>query len=366
MVVKRLKRYKDLPYEEKRKVVSLVFEEAKRMKQEGKRINYHELSRIVLTKMGVHLGHSTIRGWFTGLYKPMGGYKAIRRPPDEHSQVIRGLALTDITCSRRWQTIMLTLHTTKDFFIYSLQRFFIRYGFVAVKPTLIRQKAEWEMRAYFDYSQWSRELQRPIFELTEGERLKLLSGAISGDGWIVLHNINQRRINFAVGLSSIQKSKTLLFHKVLESLKIRHCLAKRLYEDSRTEDSTTQPRPHYEYMVIVVARNAVKRLLAHLKLLQPFREVKRVLALRFIEKDVLDRDLVKPVWEYLRVVEKYSTIRSQIRACELIPDERFDKKNLNKQRMLKQLRRKLYKYADAVRNLKPRATRIISGIKPSP
>jgi len=35
-------RYRDLSYEEKRKVVSLVFEEAERMKQEHKRINYHD------------------------------------------------------------------------------------------------------------------------------------------------------------------------------------------------------------------------------------------------------------------------------------------------------------------------------------
>ena len=117
-------------------------------------------------------------------------------------------------------------------------------------------------------------------------------------------------------------------------------------------------------MVIIVRRNAVKRLLAHLKLLQPFREVKRILALRFIEKDMLDRDLVKPIWEYLKIVEKYSTIRSQIRACELIPDEKFDKKHLNKQWIIKQLRRELYKYADMVRELKPTATKIISDFRP--
>ena len=76
-----------------------------------------------------------------------------------------------------------------------------------------------------------------------------------------------------------------------------------------------------------------------------------------------DRDLVKPVWEYLRVLEKHSTIRSQIRACKLIPDEEFDKKRLSKQRMLKQLRRKLYRYADMVRELKPTATKMISGLR---
>jgi len=90
-------RYRDLSHEEKRKVVSLVFKEAERMKQEHKRINYHGLSRIIFMKTGVTLSHVTIRYWIVGIRRPMGKFKAIRRPPDEDAQIVRGLILTDIS-----------------------------------------------------------------------------------------------------------------------------------------------------------------------------------------------------------------------------------------------------------------------------
>jgi len=112
-----------------------------------------------------------------------------------------------------------------------------------------------------------------------------------------------------------------------------------------------------------MAESAVKHLLISLRLVEPFRDVKRIIALQFIEKDMLDADLVKPVWRYLRAVEKASTIRSQIIACEQIPDEKFARKNLDKQRILKELYRRLYEYADRVMGLRPAAVKIISGLR---
>ncbi|RLE67669.1 MAG: hypothetical protein DRJ43_06985 [Thermoprotei archaeon] len=360
-------RYRDLSYEEKRKVVSLVFEEAERMKQEHKRINYHELSRIIFMKTGVTLSHVTIRYWIVGIRRPMGKFKAIRRPPDEDAQIVRGLILTDINPEYDLHTIWLSLGTTKDFFAYSVQRFLTKYGWATAKPSLIGSTPSWWTSASLDYRSWIHELQKPIERLTNEGRMKLLSGVISGDGCITLHSTNQKRIGFSIILCSVQRRKAEIYHRVLESMSIPHNLAKTRVrgKQGRIEDLVIRTRSYYEYKVIIERRDAVKRLLADLQLLQPFREIKRILALRFIEKDMLDRDLVVPVWNYLRVLEKYSTARSQIRACELIPDEEFDKKHLDKQRMLKQLRRELYEYADIVRELKPTATRIISDVRPS-
>ena len=365
MVVKRLKRYRDLPYEEKRKVVSLVFEEAKRMKENGKGINYSELSRMVLMKAGIVLHYNTIRQWLTGKRTPLRvgrPLKAIRRPPDNDGQVVRGLTLTDLHREDLPHTIFLTLRTTKDFFAISTQRLLSRYGWVNVSPVLNCSEPRWMTTASLAKEQWIHELEKPIHELTKIEKLKLLSGSISGDGWISAYIRQSRKsIEFVIGLVSTQKSKAQIYHRVLESLSIPHGLTKQKTRPSKSNIRTTAP---YTYRVIIASKTAVKYLLTNLRLLQPFREVKRILALRFIEKDMLDRDLVKPIWEYLRVLEKYSTIRSRIRACELIPKEEFDKKHLDKQWMLKQLRRELYEYADMVRELKPTATRIISDLRP--
>ena len=375
--MERLKRLRELPYTKQKKIISLVFEEAKRMREKGK-INYRELSRIVSAKTGITLHHNTIRGWLTREHTPLGWKKckAARRPPDEDSQVVRGLEMTDLSYKVRHHTIELYLRTTKDFFAQRVRNFLSKYGWTTTKPILVDDRPEWETAAFLDYETWVHELEKPAEKLAYKEKMKLLSGAISGDGYITIGYMSQRRVKFMIGLCSTQKCKAEIFHRILESISIPHGYTRKensapkkgrmQHQQEKIGDNIIQTRAPYKYVITVAARTAVKYLLANLKLLQPFREVKRILALRFVEKDVLDRDLIKPVWDYLRVLEKYSTIRSQIRACELIPDERFDKKNLNKQRMLKQLRRKLYKYADAVRNLKPRATRIISGLKPSP
>jgi len=365
MMEKGLKHYRDLPYEEKVRIVSLVFEEAKRMKEEGK-MNYHELSRIVLAKTGVILPFPTVWYWLTGMRRPMGNYKAIRRPPDEDAQIVRGLSMTDLHVERRRHSIWLCLDTTKDFFIFSVQRLLSNYGWTTVRPALIGNMLGWKLSAFLDYECWIRELQKPIKELTREEKMKLLSGAISGDGWISISA--QRRVAFMIGLTNSEKHKAQIFHRILKSLGFSHSFARKQTsgEKKRIGNYIIRTRVPYEYEIIVRARTAVKHLLSNLRLRHPFREVKRILALRFIDKDVFDRDLVKPVWEYLRLVEKYSTIRSQIRACEQVPDEKFDKKYLDKQRIIKRLRRKLYKYADMVRELKPTATRIINDLRTSP
>ena len=64
-------------------------------------------------------------------------------------------------------------------------------------------------------------------------------------------------------------------------------------------DIVIKTKTYYEYVVTISAKNAVLEVLNNTKLLQPFREAKRILALRFIEKDILDGDLVKPVWDWL-------------------------------------------------------------------
>ncbi|HDJ66417.1 MAG TPA: hypothetical protein ENF33_01705 [Nitrososphaeria archaeon] len=366
MMVNELKHYRAMPYEEKKKIVSLVLDEAERMKQEHKRINYHELSRIVLAKTGIILPVSTIWRWLTGICRPMGKYKATRRPPDKNGQIVRGLSMTDLRVEKRRHTICLCLNTTKDFFSFSVQRLLSDYGRTTVKPALTANVSIWRLSVTLDYEYWVHELQKPIKELTREEKMKLLSGVISGDGWISISA--RRRVAFMIGLTTSEKHKAQIFHRILKSLGFSHSFARKRRRggEGRIKNFIIRRTAPYEYEIIVRARTAVKHLLSNLRLLQPFREVKRILTLRFIEKGVLDRDFVKPVWDYLRFVEKYSTIRSQIRACELIPDEKFDEKHLNKQRMLKQLRRELYEYADMVRELKPTATRIISDLRPSP
>ena len=337
-------RYRDLPYEERKKIVSLVFDEAERMKRLRGAVNYHELSKIVLMKTGVHLRRGVIWNWITGKAIPMGRFKAIRRPPDERTQIVRGLLLTDMTRRNAYHTIWLFLHTTKDFYARSVQNLVKNYGWSVVKPVLIGDTPEWLMSVFLDYETWDRELQKPIEELTDEEMIKLLSGAISGDGWIAI-NAAQNHAHFVIRLSSCRKYKAEIFHQVLNLMSIPHGFTRRRLQRRRRRigNRVIQPRACYEYQITVAAKTAVKYLLTNLRLVHPFREVKRILALRFIEKGMLDPDLVKPVWQYLRVVEKYSTIRSQVRACEHIPDEEFAKKHLNKQWMLKRLRRKLYK-----------------------
>jgi len=361
-------RYIDLPLSERKKVVSLVFEEAKKMKKSRGKVNYHELSRIVLTRIGVHLQPSLIRRWLLGKVIPIrrNRLKVVRRPPDNNGQIVRGLVLTDLRSEDWYYTIKLSLGTTKEHYARSTQRLLNKYGLTAVEPVLTADMPEWFLRAYLEREDWIPELQKPLEELTYEEKMKLLSGGISGDGWITVINTNRARIGFAIALSNTRKQIIQVFHYLLQSLMIPHNLVKirKRNRRSRIADRIIQTRAQYEYRITVYKKVAVKQLLTNLRLVEPFREIRRILALRFIERDMLDRDLVKPVWEYLRLVEKYSTIRSQIRACKLIPDERFAEKHLDKQRMLERLHRKLYEYADMVRELKPTATRIISDVRP--
>ena len=274
-------KYRDLPYTEKEKIVSLVFEEAKRMKRLNGDVNYHELSRIVLAKTCVTLHHEVIRRWFTkkrAPLKPVGQPpKATRRPPDEDAQIVRGLSITDLYRDDEYRSIRLTLTTTKDFFAMLVQRFLARYGWADVKPRLISVMPEWQMRASLSKPAWAHELKKPIHELTRDEKLKLLSGAISGDGWITLNNINQDLIVFLVIFSSTQRHKAHLFHKVLESLSIPHTFTKNRIGGRRAKigDRIIQTKAPYDYKVIVAARSAVKYLLTNLQLLQPYRETKR-------------------------------------------------------------------------------------------
>ena len=362
-------RYRDLPYEEKKKIVSLVFEETNKMKRSNMHINCHELSRMILMKTGIYLAPSTIWDWFAGRHTPLRRrHKAVRRPPDENAQVVRGLVLTDLDVFNTYNTTRLFLTTTKDFYAYSTRRLLSKYGWVTVKPLLSCSTPEWRMSAYIDYSRWIHELRKPINFLTKREKMKLLSGAISGDGYITISYVKQKYIGFAVALSSTQKHKAKIFHQVLESLEIPHrqYRIQRGVKWTRIGDQIVWTRSPYEYRIIVESKNAIKCLLMNLRLIEPFREIKRLLVLRFIEKGLFDRDLVKPVWDYLRTLEKYSTIRSQIRACKLISEEEFDKKNLDKQRILKRLHGRLYEYADMVEKLKPAAMKIISDLRSTP
>jgi len=361
--MKELKRYRDQPDEIKEKIVSLVFEEFERMNKFKRRVSYEELARIVVEKTGVHIRRNTIWRWLNGENTPMGTkrHKAPRRPPDEDAQIVRGLSISDLSVIYKRYTIRLGVNTTKDFFAYRIQRFLSKYGWTIVKP-ILDDVTEWHVSANLSKSFWSHELEKTVNELTTEEKLKLLSGTISGDGSIVITHTDRRHVWFAVRLYSGKRKNIKIIHQVLKSLKIPYGFARQLNKNQVTIKGHIVKPKRPIYVFIITEKNAIKYLLTNLRLLQPFREVKRILALRFIEKDMLDPDLVKPVWDWLWFVEKTSTIRSQIRACELIPDEKFAKKNLDKQQMLKHLHEKLRKYADKMRELKPTATRIIKNL----
>jgi len=363
--MKKLKYYKDLSYVEKEKVVSLVFKEAERIMRKGiERINYHELARTIFVKTGVTIHEKTIYRWITGKQTPLNEFKAARRPPDDDAPIVRGLILTDLVQALEKLTIILTLYTTKDFFAYRVSRLLRKYGWTRIIPRLVKNIPEWELQAYIDRRQWTQELQKPIEKLTNDEKMKLLSGLISGDGFILAKTYHDT-IRFTIGLSTTEKHNAVIFRQVLESMSIPYVFTKERLRrrENRFGDFTIRTRSNYEYRFIIMAESAVKHLLISLRLVEPFRNVKRIIALTFIEKDMFDADLVKPVWRYLRAVEKASTIRSQIMACEQIPDEKFAKKNLDKQRILKELYRRLYEYADRVRELRPAAVKIISGLR---
>ena len=364
--MKELKRYRGLPYVEEEEIVSLVFKEAERMRKENGRINYHKLSRIIQQKTNIIIDPTTIRGWFVGKRKPLGKFKTARQPPDENARIVQGLLMTDLSRIDEPNTIWLSLNTTKDFFAYSIYKLLKNYGWAVIRPKLWNKRIGWEMSAYLERCYWIHELEeQSIHKFEEGEKLKLLSGMISGDGWIGVSHMNRNRVQFTISFQNSDERKTSIFRQILDSLSIPHSFTRVYVKERQTNnaDEIIKTNVDYMYQVIVSAEAAVKYLLMNLRLLQPFREVKRILALRFIEKDVCDSDVVRPVWDYLRALEKYSTIRSQIRACELIPDERFAKKGLNRQRILKELHRKLYEYADRVRELKPEATRIINALR---
>ena len=358
-------RYKDLPYEEKKKIVSLVFEEASKMKKLRRTINYRELSRIVFAKTNVHLGHCVIRDWLIKQCRPMGNYKAVRRPPKEDGQIIRGLSITDLHITERHHTIYLWLYTTKDFYAVTVQSLLARHGHVSINPVLTNDVPEWRVIALFDRGSWTYELRKPIERLTEDEKLKLLSGAVSGDGWITVDTCQRRRVRFRIGLVSTERRKAEIYQRILTSLSIPCSFTKEQVQSKQSNigNLIIQSKAPYRYKVRISARKSVTYLLNNLKLVHPYKEVRRVIALRFLKESIIDPAAVKLVWDWLRVVEKYSTIRSQIRACELIPDEKFDKKHLNKQWIIKQLHKRLYEYADRVMELKPVATRIISDLR---
>jgi len=367
--MRKLKRYRDLLYIEQGEMVSLVFREAGRMRKKNGRINYHKLSRMIQRKTNIIINPTTIRGWFVGKRKPLGKLKMVRRPPDKNARIVQGLLMTDLSRIDKPNTIWLSLNTTKDFFAYSIYKLLKNYGWAVIRPKLWNKRIGWEMSAYLERYHWIHELEKQsIYELEEEEKLKLLSGMISGDGWIGISHRDRNNVQFTISFQNSDERKTSIFRQILDSLSIPNSFTKVYVKGKRANngDEVIKTKVDYMYQVVVSAEVAVKYLLANLRLLQPFREVKRVLALRFIEKDVCDRDIVKPVWDYLRVFEKYSTIRSQIRACELIPDEKFAGKSLDKQRILKELHRKLYEYADRVRELRTEAKKVISGLRAIP
>ena len=367
--MKELKRYRGLPYVEEEEIVSLVFKEAERMRKENGRINYHKLSRIIQQKTNIIIDPTTIRGWFVGKRKPHGKFKTARQPPDENARIVQGLLMTDLSRIDEPNTIWLSLNTTKDFFAYSIYKLLKNYGWAVIRPKLWNKRIGWEMSAYLERCYWVHELEeQSIHKFEEREKLKLLSGMISGDGWIGVSHMNRNRVQFTISFQNSDERKTSIFLQILDSLSIPHSFTRVYVKERQTNnaDEIIKTNVDYVYQVVVSAEAAVKYLLMNLRLLQPFREVKRILALRFIEKDVCDSDVVRPVWDYLRALEKYSTIRSQIRACELIPDEKFAKKSLDRQRILKELHRKLYEYADRVRELRPEAKKIISGLRAIP
>ena len=365
--------YRDQPDEIKEKIVSLVFEEFERMNKYKRRISYEEIARIITEKTGVRVRRNTIWRWLNGENIPMGTkrHKVPRRAPDEDAQIVRGLSITDLNVIYQRYTIRLKVNTTKDFFAHRMQRFFSRYGWTMVKPVLDDNMTWWHLVAHLDTKSWIRELEKPVKELTNEERLKLLSGAISGDGCIAVTHTDRKHVWFAIKLYNGKRETIKTIHQVFKSLTIPYGFA-RLYDANEihiiegriiksTQHIIKSRRPMYVFTV--TERNAVEYLLKNLRLLQPFREVKRILALRFIKKDKIDRDLVKPVWDWLRVIEKTSTIRSIIRACELIPDERFAERILDKQQILKELHRRLHEYADRVRELRQEATKIINMLR---
>jgi len=359
-------RFIDLPRSERRRIVNLVFEEAEAMKNQKGRVNYNELSRKIYVKTGIHLWPAVIRSWIIGEKTPMkaGSLKAIRQPPDEDGQIVRGLIETDLHRHDAYNTLWLSIHTTKDFYAYSLQKFFLKYGWSDVKPTLIKHTPEWRMSAYLDYDLWFQELQKPIDDLSQQEKMKLLSGLITGDGWITIMHTERDQVSFVVCIGSSRKHKIQFVCQVLDSMSIPYSTIKirRRGREQIIGDILVKTKAYYEYVVAVSAKNAVLEILTHTKLLQPFREIKRKLALKFIHKGKLKRAAIKPVWDWLRLIEKASTVRSQIRACELIRDEKFARKNLDKQQMLKHLHEKLREYTDKTKELKPIATRIISNL----
>ena len=342
------------------------------MRDEGEKISYRELERRILAKTNVMVHYNTIREWLLEEHTPlmMSKPKVPRQPPDEDAQIVRGLTMTDITSREYGNTVELILATTKDFFVYRVQRLLSRYGWTNVKPEIIDKRPKWTMRAFLDHEAWIHEFNKPVEELTHKEKMKLLSGAISGDGTITVSNTDRKLSKFEVSLATTERYKAELYRRILESMSIPYGFSRgrlQIEEKESIEIENTIPtKARCIYLVSVAGKNAIEYLLTNLRLLQPFREVKRILALRFIEKDLRYRDLVKPVWDWLRFVEKASTVRSQIRACELIPDEKFAEKNLNKQQMLERLRKSLHEYADRIKELKSEATKIISSLRVIP
>ena len=363
--------YKDLSYEERKKILSLIFKKAIEIVRLDGKLNYNKLSRIIFTETGVTINPNTIRRWFRGQRNPFRRVGDCRRvegsPPDDNGQVVRGLLLTDVHRYDGKYSLWLALSTTKDFFAHSLQKFFSRYGWVNVTPRLYGKSAEWDVRVSLNREAWIYELEKPFHELTTYEKLKLLSGVVSGDGWITLYHFSTRPelLGFRLAIGTSDPWKAILYGEILASLSIPTIFV-RTYNKRRKaiyEDQIIETKTPYSYAVAVVSRKYLEYLLTNLRLLQPFREVKRILALRFMKKGIGDIDLIKPVWDYLRALEKAATIRSRIRAYERIPDEKFIEKGINKERIVDRLRKRLYENLEIVRELEPLATKIISTLR---
>jgi hypothetical protein len=339
-------RYSDIDVQKRIEIYNFVMEKAKEMVSENK-LNFHELSRIIMKNYGVYVWPMTIRDWIVKGKHPLRSpqlnpiTKAVRRPPE--LQIIPetlGLLYSDLHFHTACNTLVLSLTTPYEAFARKIALLYSKYGHTSIAPTLCGDEPEWRLYIYLDRTSWNKVLTTPLSSLNKEEIRVFLTRVIDGDGWLTLQ-YRKRRPTFYISISTCYAEKAKILSELFQRLGHQATICVRMPRTYNVSGRVIRQKRR-EYTIILYRKGDVTDFLYNAKFLHPMKEVKRVWALKMINSG-LDSEKSRRIWRYLHQVEKTAKLYSKLKSA-LILSEKYDISNI-----VRDLREK---YAESVRFLR--------------
>ncbi|MEN2974889.1 MAG: hypothetical protein ABDH32_04845, partial [Candidatus Caldarchaeales archaeon] len=244
-------------------------------------------------------------------------------------------------CNTLW------LHTTTYFaWVVAINNLFTRYGYVSVKPVLCKNTPEWQVNVYLDVNAWREAFTSPK-NFSKEEKMRFLARVIDGDGWISLCEKRSKRPAFTINITTIYNDKAALLEEVIMDVGLTPSKFKRFRYVEKEFDGHVLKSKHWEHILTIYRREDVEEFLKHIKMLHPFKEVKRLWALRILE-DGIKKDEARILWQFIRNLEKLGKLYGQLKAIEQLTIK-FERDSQKLQRLI-DIREKLLKKFNTTQN----------------